>query len=224
MIINTIKKIIKFSVKEENRKEMANFDISKEICAVIGLGNPGAEYAETKHNIGFKAIDNFISNCSGHPKQVSGCNGICVSRQLFARKIFFLKPLTFMNLSGISVAALCRKQKLASQQILVVYDDMDLPFGKIRLKENGGSAGHNGIKSIIKEINTENFPRLRIGIGRVDGHETVDHVLSDFSNEDKIILPNLLELSNNAIKVSLRRGISAAMNEFNGHSLITVEN
>ena len=202
---------------------MSRPDFLNEICAVVGLGNPGSEYKNTKHNIGFKAIDHIIDQFSSKSKDVGGCSGICISKRIFARNIFFLKPLTYMNLSGISVASLCRKKKLLPKQVLIVYDDMDLPYGKIRLRQNGGSAGHNGINSIIKELNTDNFPRLRIGIGRVNGSQTVDHVLSDFSQEDEEILPKLLELSDNAIKLSLRRGVSAAMNEFNGHSIITAE-
>ena len=200
---------------------MVNFDIANEICAIVGLGNPGGEYESTKHNIGFKIIDNLLSQFSGSFKQVAGCHGICVSKQVLGRKMFFLKPLTYMNLSGVSVAALCRKNKINPKQILVVYDDMDLPFGKIRLKQSGGSAGHNGITSIIDELQTNNFPRLRIGIGRVVGPETISHVLSEFTKEDEDILSKLLEISSNAIKISVRRGINVAMNEFNGHSLIS---
>ena len=199
---------------------MINFDITKEICAVVGLGNPGNEYKHTKHNIGFNVVDHFISLFSGSYKQVSGCSGICVSKQIMGRKLFFLKPLTYMNLSGLSVAALSRKNKLNPKQILIVYDDMDLPFGRIRLRQSGGSAGHNGINSIINELQTDNFPRLRIGIGRVEGGETVSHVLTEFSKEDEEILPKLLEISCNAVKLSIRRGINAAMNEYNGHPLI----
>jgi peptidyl-tRNA hydrolase, PTH1 family len=199
---------------------MVGLDITKEICAIVGLGNPGNEYENTKHNMGFKVIGHLMDQFSGSYKQISGCNGICVSKQIMGRKMFFLKPLTYMNLSGISVAALCRKNKINSNQILVVYDDMDLPFGRIRLKQSGGSAGHNGINSIINELQTNNFSRLRIGIGRVTGSETVSHVLSEFTNEDEKILPKLLEISSNAIKLSVRRGINAAMNEYNGHSLL----
>jgi peptidyl-tRNA hydrolase, PTH1 family len=200
---------------------MVNFDLSNEICVVVGLGNPGKEYENTKHNIGFMVVDDLLSHLSGSFKQISGCQGICVSKQVMGRKMFFLKPLTYMNLSGTSVASLCRKNKINPKQVLVVYDDMDLPFGKIRLKVSGGSGGHNGINSIINELQTNNFPRLRIGIGRVAGHETVTHVLSEFSKEDENILSKLLEISGNAVKLSVRRGIKTAMNEYNGHPLIT---
>jgi peptidyl-tRNA hydrolase, PTH1 family len=199
---------------------MVELDITKEICVIVGLGNPGNEYENTKHNIGFKLIDYLINQFSGSYKQISGCNGICVSKQVMGRKMFFLKPLTFMNLSGVSVAALCRKNKINPKQVLIIYDDMDLPFGRIRLRQSGGSAGHNGINSIINELQTNNFPRLRIGIGRVAGSETVSHVLSEFTKEDEEILPKLLEISSNAVKLSVRRGINAAMNEYNGHALL----
>ncbi|MCF7791252.1 MAG: aminoacyl-tRNA hydrolase [Victivallales bacterium] len=203
---------------------MSDFKKNNELCAVVGLGNPGIKFQNTKHNIGFKIIDSFLSCFSGKAKQVSGCHGECISKQVFGKKVYFLKPLTFMNLSGFSVSALCRKKNINPAQVLIVYDDMDLPFGKIRIRKSGGSAGHNGINSIINELGTKNFPRLRVGIGKVSINETVSHVLTDFTIEDKKILPTLLELSHKAIRISLRRGINTAMNELNGHSIITAEN
>ena len=183
--------------------------------AVIGLGNPGKHYVDTKHNAGFSVIDSFIDKLPGKNEYQQGFNGLFYKARIGGRITFFLKPLTFMNLSGQSVFSLCRKEKIYPEEIMVVYDDMDLPFGKIRIRKHGGSAGHNGVESIITQFNSNRFARLRIGIGRVSSDGMVDHVLTEFSIEEKEIFNKVVDLSVAAIKLSLHRGIQTAMNEYN---------
>ena len=188
--------------------------------AVIGLGNPGKQYEATKHNAGFSVIDELMEELPGKHKYRSGFNGLFYQSRISGGKITLLKPLTFMNLSGSSVLKLCRKGKIFPEEIMVVYDDMDLPLGKIRIRENGGSAGHNGVESIISHLNSNNFARLRIGIGKVSSEGMVDHVLSEFSVEEREIFNKVVDLSVAAVKISLYRGIQTAMNKYN-NQLVT---
>jgi len=194
---------------------MLNEPSELKVRAVIGLGNPGKHYVDTKHNAGFSVIDSFIDKLPGKNEYQQGFNGLFYKARIGGRITFFLKPLTFMNLSGQSVFSLCRKEKIYPEEIMVVYDDMDLPFGKIRIRKHGGSAGHNGVESIITQFNSNRFARLRIGIGRVSSDGMVDHVLTEFSIEEKEIFNKVVDLSVAAIKLSLHRGIQTAMNEYN---------
>ena len=188
---------------------------SLRLKAVIGLGNPGKRYVDTKHNAGFSAIDSLMDALPGKNEYISGFNGLFFKARIGGRSVFFLKPLTFMNLSGDSVFTLCRKEKIYPEEIMIVYDDMDIPLGKIRIRKNGGSAGHNGVESIINRVNSNKFARLRIGIGRTSSDGMVDHVLSEFRAEEKEIFNKVVDLSVAAIKLSLHRGIQMAMNEYN---------
>ncbi len=194
---------------------MLNEPSELKVRAVIGLGNPGKHYVDTKHNAGFSVIDSFMDKLPGKNEYQQGFNGLFYKARIGGRITFFLKPLTFMNLSGQSVFSLCRKEKIYPEEIMVVYDDMDLPFGKIRIRKHGGSAGHNGVESIITQFNSNRFARLRIGIGRVSSDGMVDHVLTEFSIEEKEIFNKVVDLSVAAIKLSLHRGIQTAMNEYN---------
>ena len=130
-------------------------------------------------------------------------------------EFFFLKPQTYMNLSGDSIAGICRAEKLLPDEVLVINDDMDLQLGEIRLKVGGGSAGHNGIESVIAALESDKFARLRVGIGRKQEISMLDYVLSKFAEEEHIILKNVVALSIDAVKLTLTRGISVAMNAFN---------
>lgn len=185
------------------------------IRLIVGLGNPGAEYHGTRHNIGFLVMDALIKSLLGEVVLKSKYNGIYIDKKIFGRRVFFLKPQTYMNLSGNSVAGICRAEKLLPEEILVIHDDMDLQLGDIKLKVGGGSAGHNGIESVISNLESDKFVRLRVGIGRKQEILMTDYVLSQFTEEEHIILKNSVALSIDAVKLTIARGISVAMNAFN---------
>ena len=147
---------------------------------VVGLGNPGKEYENTRHNIGFMVLDEYLDE-NNWKKKFDGLYQIITINQ---EKVLFLKPLTFMNLSGISVRKAVDFYDILISDILVIQDDLDLPFGKHRIKKNSSSGGHNGIKSIISSLNSDAFCRLKLGISHDRSFDTIDYVLGKFSKED----------------------------------------
>ena len=152
---------------------------------VVGLGNPGKQYEATKHNIGFMVIDAIADSASHTPWREEQKAEVC-SINVAGEKVLLVKPQTFMNASGESIGPLMRYYKIDPSDVYCIYDDMDLPVGKLRIRPNGSSGGHNGIKSLISHIGTENFPRFRVGIGRPLPQWTViDHVLAPFSEESQ---------------------------------------
>ncbi|BAQ60080.1 peptidyl-tRNA hydrolase [Geminocystis sp. NIES-3708] len=184
---------------------------------IIGLGNPEKKYEKTRHNIGFEIVD-YLADKWGFSWQKNTkfnalfCEGISPNR----RKIRLVKPLTYMNLSGQSVRAVLDWYKLDAESSLVIYDDMDLPFGKIRLRLSGSAGGHNGMKSIISHVGTQKFSRFRIGIGKSEHKEvTVSHVLGKFSKTEAKVIEELMMLSHDAICLSLRDGVEKAMSLYN---------
>lgn len=188
---------------------------------IIGLGNPESQYDKTRHNIGFEIVDDF-ANKWGFTWQKNNkfnallAEGFAPNRQ----KIKLVKPLTYMNRSGQTIRAVLDWYKLSQDSILVIYDDMDLPLGKIRLRLSGSAGGHNGIKSIISHLNTQNFPRFRIGIGKSGSKErTISHVLGKFSATETQILHELKNLVEEAIILSLNEGIEKAMSLYNQQSI-----
>ena len=189
---------------------------------IVGLGNPGAKYDQTRHNIGFEAIDSLSRSwqipLSEHRKfQCQFGEGIAVKGQ----KLRLLKPTTFMNLSGQSIRAVTDWYKLPPESVLVIYDDMDLPIGKLRLRQSGSAGGHNGIKSTIAHLNGQNFPRLRIGIGSAKqaDSEVVSHVLGRFSQAEAKAINEVLKLVVDAVEMSLKQGIPKAMSLYNNRSI-----
>jgi len=190
--------------------------VKKETFLIIGLGNPGREYKKNRHNVGFQAIDRLCKAWDvslGHLR-----NKALIGQGQHANKTIILaKPQTFMNDSGSSVASLARFFKLPLERVLVVYDDLDLPLGALRLREEGGSAGHKGMASIIKHLGSNEFPRLRLGIGRPAGRmDVMDYVLQDFNSQEQEILSLMLGHAEEATQVFLADGINAAMTQFNG--------
>ncbi|MGB9640118.1 MAG: aminoacyl-tRNA hydrolase [Anaerolineales bacterium] len=182
---------------------------------IVGLGNPGKEFAQNRHNIGFMVLNQFASQ-----------NGLTFNRlehQAFILKIKFAdsnvilaKPQTYMNLSGKSVAALLHFYKIPLSNLLVVYDDIDLPFGTLRLRPNGSSGGHKGMQSIIERLGTQEFARLRIGIGRPTGRkEAANYVLEDFTSQEREHLPIIIDHAIHAILDTIQYGIDDAMNRHN---------
>jgi peptidyl-tRNA hydrolase, PTH1 family len=184
---------------------------------IVGLGNPGTEYEGTRHNAGFDVVEKLLKTLPGTFKMVHAFSGYYWQGRCRGRNLFIQKPLTYMNLSGRAVAPLMRKGEIQPEEILLVFDDMDLPLGKIRLRKGGGgSGGHNGVESVIKETGSSNFSRLRIGIGKTDGPDQKDHVLSKFNDSENEIYQKVIDKSVEATKLALYRGVGAAMNEYNG--------
>jgi len=184
---------------------------------IIGLGNPEKKYEKTRHNIGFEIVD-YLADKWGFIWQKNNkfnalfCEGIAPNR----RKIRLVKTLTYMNLSGQSVRAVLDWYKLNADSILVIYDDMDLPFGRIRLRLSGSAGGHNGMKSIISHVGSQNFSRFRIGIGKSGGkEETISHVLGKFSKTEGKVMDELMVLTYDTIHVCLRDGVEKAMSLYN---------
>lgn len=182
---------------------------------IVGLGNPGAEYAGTRHNAGFDVVDRFLAKHVKAFRERNARSGEAREGSFAGEKLIVLKPLTFMNLSGNAVMPVVRGESLKPSEILVIYDDIDLPVGRMRLRKNGGSAGHNGMKSIIDALGTENFPRLRIGIGTEDAKRDPDFVLGKFSGAERETYEALIGKAVEALELLQRRGIEEAMCRFN---------
>ncbi|WP_448570732.1 aminoacyl-tRNA hydrolase [Trichothermofontia sp.] len=195
---------------------------------IVGLGNPGAKYDQTRHNIGFAAIDVLADRWQislSENRRFQGYIGEGWGPQ--RRKIRLLKPQTYMNASGQSIRAVMDWFKLPPQSVLVVYDDMDLPVGRLRLRLSGSAGGHNGIKSTIAHLGTQDFPRLRIGIGAPKGHpvdrDAVSHVLGRFSSAETTTMKQVLAQVAAAIDLSLTAGVAKAMSLYNGTTIATLE-
>lgn len=182
---------------------------------LVGLGNPGREYRGNRHNVGFMTIDRLSEAFAIKIGKVQA-KALVGSGQWEGRKIILVKPQTYMNLSGDAVGSLLRYYKVPLAQLMVAHDDLDLPVGVIRLRPGGGSAGQKGIASTINKVGTQNFPRLRIGIGRPPGQMTAaDYVLQNFSKADQEIIDPTIDRAVEAIKVFIRDGLDTAMNQFN---------
>ncbi|MDD5728638.1 MAG: aminoacyl-tRNA hydrolase [Victivallales bacterium] len=194
-----------------------NGTTDREIRMIVGLGNPGREYQKTRHNAGFEVTSALLSSLPGNFKQKEKYDSIYWEGRFRGRNITIQQPQTFMNLSGKAVAALAAKKAVTPAEIVVVYDDMDLPLGRLRIRRNGSSAGHRGVESIITEFGSSAFPRLRIGIGHAP-EGTIDHVLSGFTADEEAIFGEVLKTCVDALTLSLVRGIGCAMDEFNGIS------
>lgn len=181
----------------------------------VGLGNPTPEYAATKHNVGFMLADslaNKLSATNWHEK----FNALVAESFFDGEKILIVKPQTFMNLSGEAVAPIVNFYKIDVENLVVVHDDMDLPLGTIRLRPKGSGGGHHGIESIIQHLGTQNFPRIRIGVGRPPKNWTVNHhVLSPFTQDDAQKISAAINELAPAVLCIFKEGINNAMNKFN---------
>ncbi len=178
---------------------------------IVGLGNPGKDYAKSKHNIGFMIIDSYANLKGLKFAKESKFQGEWVKIQ----DTILLKPKTYMNNSGLSVQAVAKFFQIDSKDILVISDDLDLPFGKIRLREKGSAGGHNGLKSIISSLGTQDFCRFRFGIDR-DDNEVVDYVLSKLSKEQSKQLKDILIVTNNIIDDYVSgKSFDSVMNSYN---------
>jgi len=183
---------------------------------VAGLGNPGEKYKQTRHNIGFMAIEHLAGRADARFQAGRG-EYVYAQIRLGGKRVYLVKPLMFMNLSGHALRQAVDYWKVELERVLVVYDDFQLPFGKIRLRASGSDGGHKGMRSIIEVFRTEDVQRLRIGIGRDGGPaDAVNFVLSKFSREEMQALPEILATSAEAIETVVKNGIATAMNRFNG--------
>ncbi len=183
----------------------------------VGLGNPGRIYAHNRHNVGFRCL-NYFARLHSIRFDHRQCRAKVGLAELKGEKLLLAKPGTFVNLSGKSVACLVRKHGIPLSDLLVIYDDLDLPLGKIRLRQSGSSGGHKGMNSIISALGSEAFPRMRVGIGRPQAEEQsigedsiVNYVLSDFSPQEEAIIKPVIATVSEAIDCFLTQGIEAAM-------------
>lgn len=183
------------------------------IRLIVGLGNPGSEYEGTRHNVGFDLLDQLANDLRLDWEKDRKSKAYVARR---GSDIVLVKPQTYMNLSGQSVARLAGFYKIPKDGILIVYDDVDTVLGKIKFKPKGSAGGHNGIKSIIQCLGTDEFPRLKIGIGASGGRgEMVGHVLGKFSDEEKPAIKEALDLGTKSVRFAIENDLHAAMNQFN---------
>ena len=182
---------------------------------VVGIGNPGPEYAGTKHNAGFEVIDRFLLKHSKMFAPRRARNANAWEGRFGGRNIILMKPMTYVNLSGEAVFPLMKGENIAPAEILIVYDDIDLTVGRLRIRQSGGSAGHNGMKSIIEALKSEAFPRLRVGIGSKGSKRRADYVLTSFDGAELESYNKALDKAVDAVEMLLRRGVTTAMNMFN---------
>jgi peptidyl-tRNA hydrolase, PTH1 family len=189
-----------------------------ETYLIIGLGNPGREYRETRHNIGFMLVDRLAVKLNARFSRLQS-KALVGSAVYNDRKIILAKPQTFMNLSGQSVQGLVHFYKLPLTNLLLVHDDLDLPLGTIRIRPDGGSAGQKGMKSTLERLGTDEFPRIRLGIGRPPGQmQAPDYVLQNFSNSDLTIVSDTLTRAVEAALTFVTEGLNTAMNKYNGQA------
>jgi PTH1 family peptidyl-tRNA hydrolase len=182
----------------------------------VGLGNPGPRYADTPHNAGFVVCDRFAAR-HRFPAPTEKYQGVFTRGKVGAHDVGLLKPQTFMNLSGQSVAAALRYLPVEPAELVVVFDEMDIPSGKLRLRRAGGHGGHNGLRSIIELLGSSDFPRIRVGIGRPPaGREPTGHLLSKVSPDERERYSATIELAADALDMVIDQGFEAAMNRFNG--------
>jgi len=183
---------------------------------VVGLGNPGRDYRDTRHNVGFMVVDEVARrhqlSWGNPPAQVPDAYAV----KWFGADVMLAKPLTFMNRSGDVVAGLARYYDVLPADVLVVVDEVALPFGRLRARARGSAGGHNGLKSVIERLGTNNFPRVRVGVGRGDGRrDLADHVLSKFEGGEKAELEGVIARTADAVEMFAAAGIDKVMNAYN---------
>jgi PTH1 family peptidyl-tRNA hydrolase len=189
---------------------------STERWLVVGLGNPGSGYAGNRHNCGFMVADVLADRMRAPFKRDRSRARVAVGR-LAGYPVTLAKPQSFMNLSGRPVAALRTFYKIPVERIVVIHDELDVPFGTVRLKQGGGDNGHNGLRSVTAALGSRDYLRVRVGIGRPPGRmDPADFVLHDFSAAERKVLPDVLERCADAVEALLQRGLAAAQNEFHG--------
>jgi PTH1 family peptidyl-tRNA hydrolase len=183
---------------------------------IVGLGNPGEEYTKTRHNIGFQCVNELARRHSlGFDKKIAKSR--VAEGQIAGQRVALAKPFTYMNVIGQAVVGLGQWYKIAPErELLVIYDELDLPFGVLRLRERGSAGTHNGMKSVVAQLGSQAFPRLRVGIGQgPPGRDAAKYVLGRFSRDEEVALPDLYARVADAVEVIVREGFTAAMNRYN---------
>lgn len=203
---------------EEHSSPFGILERENMVKMIVGLGNPGSKYEKTKHNIGFMAIDNIVKNLDVTFTDDKNFKAQIGSTFINHEKVYFVKPTTFMNNSGIAVKALLTYYNIDITDLIVIYDDLDMEVSKLRLRSKGSAGGHNGIKSIIAHIGTQEFNRIKVGIGRpLKGMTVISHVMGQFNTEDNIAISLTLNRVVNAVKFYLQENdFEKTMQKFNG--------
>ncbi|MEP6757304.1 MAG: aminoacyl-tRNA hydrolase [Chthonomonadales bacterium] len=181
---------------------------------VVGLGNPGAEYKNTRHNVGFEVID-LLSQRHNIPIKKRSMRSVIGDGTIESRKVFLVKPMTYMNLSGEAAGAVSRMYHVVPKKVIVVVDDIALPLGRLRLRPKGSAGGHNGLTSMEKGLKTQEYPRIRIGVGGANPGRMVDHVLGKFRADEKQEIEDAISIAADAVERIIRDGIDIAMNAYN---------
>ena len=182
---------------------------------IVGLGNPESEYANTRHNMGFNVINEISDKCNIKVSK-SKFDALYGMGEIEGKKVILVKPQTYMNLSGESIIKFKKFYKISNKEIIVIYDDIDLPVGDIRLKPKGGAGTHNGMKSVIQNLNTEEFIRVRVGIGAPENKEDmINYVIGAIPKREKEILNESTKKASESVIEILQNGIDVAMNKFN---------
>lgn len=203
---------------EEHSSPFGILERENMVKMIVGLGNPGSKYEKTKHNIGFMAIDNIVKNLDVTFTDDKNFKAQIGSTFINHEKVYFVKPTTFMNNIGIAVKALLTYYNIDITDLIVIYDDLDMEVSKLRLRSKGSAGGHNGIKSIIAHIGTQEFNRIKVGIGRpLKGMTVINHVMGQFNTEDNIAISLTLDRVVNAVKFYLQENdFEKTMQKFNG--------
>lgn len=203
---------------EEHSSPFGILERENMVKMIVGLGNPGSKYEKTKHNIGFMAIDNIVKNLDVTFTDDKNFKAQIGSTFINHEKVYFVKPTTFMNNSGIAVKALLTYYNIDITDLIVIYDDLDMEVSKLRLRSKGSAGGHNGIKSIIAHIGTQEFNRIKVGIGRpLKGMTVISHVMGQFNTEDNIAISLTLDRVVNAVNFYLQENdFEKTMQKFNG--------
>lgn len=188
--------------------------VSSPVSVIVGLGNPGVRYEMTRHNVGFLVLDALQQDASRKWESFGDWDETWVVHG--EREIRLVRPQTFMNRSGLAVARIFELQPYRPEEMLVVYDDIDLPWGRLRLRQSGGPGGHRGMESIVEDIGSTSFPRLRIGVGQPNGGQPLEEfVLETLTGETRDEFESIVENAAEAVRLLLKRGVGAAMNEVN---------
>jgi PTH1 family peptidyl-tRNA hydrolase len=183
---------------------------------VAGLGNPGERYAKTRHNAGFMVVD-ALARDNKTAKWALECDSLTISVEMGGNQVLLAKPMTYMNLSGRAVKALLDKYALGREALIVVLDDLNLPYGRIRIREKGSGGGHHGLESVIAELDSDEFARIRIGIGEESlPEDKAEFVLSDFPRGRELEVEEIISRAGDAVRTILSEGVSKAMSAFNG--------
>lgn len=183
---------------------------------IVGLGNPGSKYAKNRHNIGFRVVES-LADSNGIKMDTDKHKGLIGKGAIEGEKVILAKPLTYMNLSGECVRAVADFYKIPMENVIVVFDDISLDVGKLRIRKKGSAGGHNGIKSIISHLGGESFPRLKFGVGdKPSGMDLADYVLGNFSSADEQILKDAIVRACDAVRCMISEGPDSAMNKYNG--------